>query len=49
VLQPLRDIGRTAVELTLRRIEGQADPPVRLLLPPEILVTGAPTQASVSS
>jgi len=49
VLQPLRDIGRTAVELTLSRIEGNAEPPVRYLLPPEILVTGAPTQAPVSS
>ena len=49
VLQPLRDIGRKAVELTLSRIEGKADPPVRLLLPPEILVTGAPTQASAGS
>jgi GntR family transcriptional regulator of arabinose operon len=47
VLQPLREIGRKAVDLTLGRIEGNADAPVRLLLPPEILITGAPTQASV--
>jgi GntR family transcriptional regulator of arabinose operon len=49
VLQPLREIGRQAVDLTLMRIEGNADAPVRLLLPPEILITGAPTQSSVGS
>ncbi len=49
VLQPLREIGRRAVDLTLGRIDGNADAPVRLLLPPEILVTGAPTQAPIGS
>lgn len=49
VLQPLREIGRKAVDLTLARIEGNDDAPIRLLLPPEILVTGAPTQSSVGS
>ena len=49
VLQPLREIGRKAVDLTLGRIEGNADAPARLLLPPEILVTGTPTQSSVGS
>jgi LacI family transcriptional regulator len=39
VLQPLREIGRRAVDLTLGRIEGNTDAPARLLLPPEILVT----------
>ncbi len=48
VLQPLREIGRKAIDLTLGRIDGNAEAPVRLLLPPEILITGAPTQASVS-
>lgn len=49
VLQPLREIGRMAVDLTLGRIEGNADAPVRHLLPPEILITGAPTQTSVNA
>ena len=43
VLQPLREIGRKAVDLTLGRVDGNLEPPVRLLLPPEILITGAPT------
>jgi GntR family transcriptional regulator of arabinose operon len=46
VLQPLREIGRKAVDLTLERIEGNLDAPVRLLLPPEILITGAPIKTS---
>ncbi|WP_158409113.1 GntR family transcriptional regulator [Fimbriimonas ginsengisoli] len=49
VLQPLREIGRNAVDLTLGRIEGRSDAPARLLLPPEILVTGAWTQALIGS
>lgn len=49
VLQPLREIGRMAVDFTLGRIDGNADAPVRHLLPPEILITGAPTQTSVGS
>jgi len=49
VLQPLREIGRMAVELTLERIDHKSDSPVRHLLPPEILITGAPTQSSVGS
>lgn len=49
VLQPLREIGRKAVDLTLSRIDGSADAPVRLLLPPEILITGATTQSPVVS
>lgn len=45
VLQPLREIGRQAVDLTLRRIESKAagevnDGPSRILLPPEILRLG---------
>jgi len=49
VLQPLREIGRKAVDLTLGRIDGNFEPPVRLLLPPEILITGATTQLSAGS
>jgi GntR family transcriptional regulator of arabinose operon len=48
VLQPLREIGRKAVDQTLGRIEGNSDAPARLLLPPEILITGATTQAELS-
>ncbi|MGV3616535.1 MAG: GntR family transcriptional regulator [Fimbriimonas sp.] len=41
VLQPLREIGRKAVDLTLSRLEGtNLDSPARILLPPEILITG---------
>ena len=49
VLQPLREIGRKAVDITLGRIEGNTEAPVRLLLPPEIFVAGAPTQSTVGS
>lgn len=49
VLQPLREIGRKAVDLTLERIEKGTDAPTRLLLPPEILITGAPTGAFMGS
>jgi DNA-binding LacI/PurR family transcriptional regulator len=47
VLQPLGEIGRKAVDLTLERIEGKPlgpdDAPAHLLLLPEILVSGFPT------
>jgi GntR family transcriptional regulator of arabinose operon len=49
VLQPLRAIGREAVDLTIGRIEGKFDAVTRLLLPPEILITGAPIQAEIGS
>jgi len=53
VLQPLREIGRMAVDLTLRRIENKsvsgAEIPTRILLPPEILTTGAPTRPGFSN
>jgi len=49
VLQPLREIGRKAVDLTLSRIDGGAEPPVRLLLPPEILITGPTTRSPAVS
>jgi len=53
VLQPLREIGRKAVDLTLRRIEGklageESDGPTRILLPPEILCLGPSTRAGNS-
>ncbi|RYG48754.1 GntR family transcriptional regulator [bacterium] len=49
VLQPLREIGRKAVDLTLGRIGGDTDTAARLLLPPEILITGAPNAVLVGS
>ena len=48
VLQPLREIGRKAVDLILERLDGPSRELIRLLLPPEILVTGAPSQTSVT-
>lgn len=49
VLQPLREIGRQAVDLTLSRIESklaneQTEGPARILLSPEILSLGPPTR-----
>jgi DNA-binding LacI/PurR family transcriptional regulator len=49
VLQPLREIGRKAIDLTLGRINGNVEPPVRLLLPPEIMITGETTHRPVVS
>lgn len=44
VLQPLREIGRRAVELTMELIEEKSSSDVhRVLLAPEILITGATT------
>jgi DNA-binding LacI/PurR family transcriptional regulator len=44
VLQPLREIGRTAIDLTMRHIEAGAkpegEPPARIMLLPEILTSG---------
>lgn len=52
VLQPLQEIGRKAVDLTLGRIGKKAPAdghaPVRVLLPPEILVTGGPYLSGAS-
>jgi len=53
VLQPLREIGRKAVDLTLSRIESKlaSEPiegPSRILLTPEILSLGPPTRAGSS-
>jgi len=49
VLQPLREIGRNAIDLTVRRLNGDAAPPAQVQLAPEILVTGAPTQSVAGS
>jgi LacI family transcriptional regulator len=49
VLQPLREIGRKAVELLMSRIDGLEEPPRRLLLAPEILTTGNPADILASS
>jgi len=49
VLQPLREIGRKAVDLILERLDGKSATLTRLLLPPEILVTGAPSHTSIGS
>lgn len=47
VLQPLGEIGRKAVDLTLERIESKAsassEAPARLLLSPEIFISGGPS------
>lgn len=47
VLQPLGEIGRKAVDLTLERIERKSstppDVPARLLLLPEIFISGGPS------
>jgi len=53
VLQPLREIGRKAVDLTLSRIESkiaseETDGPSRILLSPEILSLGPPTRVGHS-
>lgn len=52
VLQPLREIGRLAVDLTMGRIENRpvagAESPARLLLPPEILTVGNSTNPGES-
>lgn len=48
ILQPLREIGRQAVDLIIRRFHGNADPPVRLLLPPEVILSGGPTRSKAS-
>ncbi len=49
VLQPSKEIGRKAVDLTLSRIESklaneEAEGPARILLSPEILSLGPPTR-----
>lgn len=49
VLQPLREIGRKAMDITLGRLDGKTTAPTRLLLPPEILVSGASSRASIGS
>jgi len=49
VLQPLREIGRKAVDLILERLDDKSDVLTRLLLPPEILVTGAPSHTPIGS